>query len=138
MLAAGAGRGGPDEGNQQTRELGALIKRTRRASGLSQVKVAERLGVSYQQVQKYEKGATELTVRRLRQLSEIFGVPPGAFLGEKGGPGLLSEEEREALMLFRRIGRGRMRRVALEILWLLAEGGKGAGDRGTGDRSAAA
>ncbi|GAB4387537.1 MAG: hypothetical protein Kow0025_01670 [Thermodesulfovibrionales bacterium] len=127
---------GDEAGRASTRETGALLKRIRKASGLSQVKVAEMMGVSYQQVQKYEKGTSELTVSRLRQFSAIFGMPASILLGEREGPGFLCEDEREAITLFRRIKNARMRRVALEILWLLVENEKGAGRARSGSAAA--
>jgi transcriptional regulator with XRE-family HTH domain len=47
--------------------------------------LAERIGVSFQQIQKYEKGATRITVMRLQQISGALGVNITVFFegGEK-------------------------------------------------------
>jgi transcriptional regulator with XRE-family HTH domain len=45
---------------------------------MSQVDLAGQLGVSFQQVQKYEKGTNRVGAGRLPQIAEIFGVPIGA------------------------------------------------------------
>ena len=45
---------------------------------MSQSDLAGRLGVSFQQVQKYEKGTNRVGAGRLPQIAEIFGVPIGA------------------------------------------------------------
>lgn len=50
---------------------------------MSQMRLAEKIGVSYQQVQKYEKGMSELTLSRLYQISEALGVDPAKFLSVK-------------------------------------------------------
>jgi transcriptional regulator with XRE-family HTH domain len=45
---------------------------------MSQSELANRLGVSFQQVQKYEKGTNRVGAGRLPQIAGIFGVPIGA------------------------------------------------------------
>ena len=42
--------------------MGELIRQLRKSAGMSQMKLADRIGVSYQQVQKYEKGVNRLSV----------------------------------------------------------------------------
>lgn len=68
------------EGNN----IGALIKQMRKAAGMSQMNLADKINVSYQQVQKYEKGASQLSVPRLLQIAGVFRVPVTAFLGDVG------------------------------------------------------
>ena len=65
-------------------DIGSKIREMRKASGMSQMRLADKVGVSYQQIQKYEKGASKLSVPRLMQLAEIFQVPFGAFLDDEG------------------------------------------------------
>jgi len=43
--------------------------------GLSQEKLGERLGLTFQQVQKYEKGSNRVSASRLYQMAQILGVP---------------------------------------------------------------
>jgi transcriptional regulator with XRE-family HTH domain len=52
--------------------------------GMSQEKLGEALGLTFQQVQKYEKGTNRVGASRLQQISEILQVPV-SFLFE-GGP----------------------------------------------------
>jgi transcriptional regulator with XRE-family HTH domain len=47
--------------------------------GMSQEKLGEALGVTFQQVQKYEKGANRIGVARLQQIAKILGVAPSFF-----------------------------------------------------------
>ena len=49
---------------------------------LSQEKVAGLLGLSFQQVQKYEKGINRISASRLQHLSQIFKVPVPFFFQE--------------------------------------------------------
>jgi transcriptional regulator with XRE-family HTH domain len=64
--------------NSADSQVGESIRAHRLAAGMSQRDLAERLGVSFQQVQKYEKGTNRVGAGRLPQIAEIFGVPIGA------------------------------------------------------------
>lgn len=91
--------------------IGALIKQMRKAAGMSQMNLADKIGVSYQQVQKYEKGASQLSVPRLLQIAEVFRVPVTAFLGdeldvdnrEAAAGSNLTGDEAQLLQVFRRM-----------------------------------
>jgi len=52
--------------------------------GMSQEKLGERLGLTFQQVQKYEKGTNRIGASRLQQISEILEVPVSFFF--EGAP----------------------------------------------------
>jgi transcriptional regulator with XRE-family HTH domain len=62
-------------------EIGNRLRAIRLARKLSQDHVAEALGVSFQQVQKYEKGTNRLSVGRLVQFCELFKCGPLEILG---------------------------------------------------------
>lgn len=47
--------------------------------GMSQEKLGERLGLTFQQVQKYEKGTNRIGASRLQQISDILSVPVSYF-----------------------------------------------------------
>lgn len=64
--------------------IGQKIKRIRKSWGFSQIELAERIGVSFQQIQKYEKGLTRISVIRLQQISEALGVNITAFFEDEG------------------------------------------------------
>ena len=64
------------------KSIGGLIRHMRKSSGLSQMQLAEKIGISYQQVQKYEKGTNRLSVSRLKQVAGALGVPVSLFLDE--------------------------------------------------------
>jgi transcriptional regulator with XRE-family HTH domain len=51
----------------------------RLTAGLTQDKVAKQLGVTFQQLQKYEKGRNRISASRLQVLAGILGVPAGFF-----------------------------------------------------------
>jgi transcriptional regulator with XRE-family HTH domain len=59
--------------------IGQKIRARRILLGLSQTKLADTAGISFQQVQKYEKGTNRVGASRLQQFSEALGVPPSYF-----------------------------------------------------------
>ena len=61
------------------KQVGESLRAHRLAAGMSQGDLAKLLGVSFQQVQKYEKGVNRVGAGRLPQIAEIFGVPVGVF-----------------------------------------------------------
>jgi transcriptional regulator with XRE-family HTH domain len=63
--------------------VGRRIGARRLAMGLSQSALAQRLGVSPQQVQKYEAGANRISASRLNDIAAVLGVSPGALFPER-------------------------------------------------------
>ena len=59
-------------------QIGASLRAHRLIMGMSQSDLARRLGVSFQQIQKYEKGMNRVGAGRLPQIAKIFDVPIGA------------------------------------------------------------
>jgi transcriptional regulator with XRE-family HTH domain len=57
--------------------VGAKIRMFRINRGMSQTALAERIGVSFQQVQKYEKGANRVGASRLSQIASVLGIAVG-------------------------------------------------------------
>jgi transcriptional regulator with XRE-family HTH domain len=66
-------------------QVGAAIRAHRLMRGMSQVTLAEKLGVTFQQVQKYEKGTNRVGAGRLPLIAKIFGVPIGDLFQEETG-----------------------------------------------------
>jgi len=62
--------------------VGKKLTRLRRQHDYSQKDVADMLGVSFQQVQKYEKGKNRISVGRLWEISLLFSVTPNYFYKE--------------------------------------------------------
>jgi len=55
--------------------------------GLSQEKLGERLGVTFQQIQKYEKGTNRIGSGRLQEIANVLGVPISFFFEDQPGAG---------------------------------------------------
>ena len=66
--------------------VGNQIRRRRLALGMSQEKLAEALGISFQQVQKYEKGVNRVGASRLQAISDILQVPISFFFDGASPP----------------------------------------------------
>jgi transcriptional regulator with XRE-family HTH domain len=65
--------------------VGARMRLRRTLLGLSQEAVAEKLGLTFQQVQKYEPGTNRVSSSRLFDLCRIFNVPVAYFFDEMAG-----------------------------------------------------
>jgi transcriptional regulator with XRE-family HTH domain len=59
------------------------LRRFRIARGLSQTELGNAVGVTFQQIQKYEKGTNAVAPGRLRQMCEILGVAPADMFGSQ-------------------------------------------------------
>lgn len=59
-------------------QVGESIRAHRVIAGMSQSELAARLGVSFQQIQKYEKGTNRVGAGRLPQIAAIFNIPISA------------------------------------------------------------
>src|ERR1700710_1028399 len=66
-------------------EVGRRVRSRRLECRLSQTELADGIGVTFQQVQKYEKGVNRIGAGRLQRISEALEVPISFFFG--GGPG---------------------------------------------------
>ncbi len=62
-------------------EVGRRIRIQRMARGISQTELGEKIGVTFQQVQKYENGANRVGASRLTRIAKVLGVSVGTFFG---------------------------------------------------------
>jgi transcriptional regulator with XRE-family HTH domain len=67
------------------RQIGARIRHARTERGLSQQNLGDELGVTFQQVQKYENGSNSLSAAKLSQLADSFGVTVNYFFDAPNG-----------------------------------------------------
>jgi transcriptional regulator with XRE-family HTH domain len=66
--------------------VGSRVRMRRLMAGLSQEKLADGLGITFQQVQKYEKGTNRIGASRLQAIADILGVHPSFFFQEGEDP----------------------------------------------------
>ena len=121
--------------------VGGRVRMRRILTGLSQEKLGEQLGLTFQQVQKYEKGSNRISASRLWQMAKILGVPVAFFFddlpeddetttqlgfGESAGEGALmdflsSTEGFQLNRAFSQIEEPAVRRKLVELAKALAE-----------------
>ncbi len=70
--------------NPIDRHVGARVRMRRLLVSMSQERLGEALGITFQQIQKYEKGANRIGASRLQQIAKILGVPVEFFF--EGAP----------------------------------------------------
>jgi transcriptional regulator with XRE-family HTH domain len=69
------------------REIGRRVRMRRLELDMSQSSLGKALGVTFQQVQKYEKGSNRVSSGRLQRVAEILNVPVTFFYSDLGGSG---------------------------------------------------
>ncbi|HRP09928.1 MAG TPA: helix-turn-helix transcriptional regulator [Terricaulis sp.] len=128
--------------NAVDRKLGQRVRSRRLEIGMSQEKLAELLGVTFQQVQKYEKGVNRIAASRLFDISAALDVPIARFFENiaavRGGAGvaesrrefvddaLATPEGAQLMALFSSIKNIKVRRRVVELVRALTEEGEGA------------
>jgi transcriptional regulator with XRE-family HTH domain len=56
-------------------QIGHRIREARHAQSMSQTLLADRVGITFQQVQKYEKGSNRVSAGRLFDIAKVLGMP---------------------------------------------------------------
>ena len=79
--------------------VGLRIATLRKAKGLSQTELGQHVGVTFQQIQKYEKGANRVSSGRLQQIAQFLEVPMSTLFGDHE-----AEEHNDAFGFFREAG----------------------------------
>ncbi len=148
--SSGRGRTPSGKPNPIDVHVGARVRLRRTLLGMSQEKLGEALGLTFQQVQKYERGANRVGASRLFDLSRVLDVPVSFFFDDMtddlktqtpaliAGAGELNEPlapfdqdpmaRRETLELVRayyRISDPQVRKRVYELAKVLAEVGGG-------------
>src|SRR5262249_47451360 len=87
--------------------VGNRVRMQRMLVGMSQEKLGEHLGLTFQQVQKYEKGSNRVSASKLYQMAQVLGVPVQFFYedlpgsrGETNGPGVNETGSQSEIMGF--------------------------------------
>lgn len=92
--------------------VGRKLKELRLMRGKTQTEVAEGLGISFQQVQKYELGRNRVSASKLFEMSRILGVNPAYFfegLGDDQAAAAFDDESARIAAMVSRIGDNRVR-----------------------------
>lgn len=117
--------------------VGARIRMRRKLLGVSQERLAEQLGLTFQQVQKYERGANRVSASKLHAIGTALSAPVAYFFEGFGGAAasgvgeadssafvhelVMPPEGMELAALFPRLKRARVRRKILDLVRSLVE-----------------
>ena len=71
--------------NPVDRHVGSRVRMRRMMAGMSQEKLGSQLGITFQQLQKYEKGTNRIGASRLQQIARVLGVPVSYFFEDAPG-----------------------------------------------------
>ncbi|MGH7296654.1 MAG: helix-turn-helix domain-containing protein, partial [Polyangiaceae bacterium] len=66
--------------DQLLRSIAANVRRLRRRRGLTQERLAERAGIDLSYLQRVERAGVNLSMSKLLQVADAFGIPPGLLL----------------------------------------------------------
>ena len=127
--------------NPVDKHVGSRVRMRRIMLGMSQEKLGELLGLTFQQVQKYEKGVNRIGAGRLFQVAHILGVPIDYFYEgvngtSEGAPGfsepgassppvmefLSSGEGLQLSLAFMKIKDPKVRKRVLDLVKSLSDG----------------
>ncbi|WP_091736269.1 helix-turn-helix domain-containing protein [Phenylobacterium immobile] len=129
---------GTDTGpNPIDRHVGLRIRMRRKELGVSQEKLAESIGLTFQQIQKYERAANRVSASKLFEVSQALNTSVAYFYeglhdaasNSTASAGrsdavqdfLLTSEGMELASAFPRIKQGRVRRKVLDLVRTLSE-----------------
>lgn len=125
--------------NPVDRHVGLRIRLRRKELGVSQERLADSIGLTFQQVQKYERAANRVSASKLWEMARALKTSIGYFYDGLGEPSaevtpdadrdlvhefLMTPEGMELAALFPKIRRARLRRKILELVRELAEEGE--------------
>ena len=123
---------------QIDKEIGSRMRMRRMLIGMSQEKLGDMLGLTFQQVQKYEKGTNRISVGRMIDIAHVLGVEIGFFFegltggkkesgfGEPAQPPFVSDfmatqEGHQLMRAFTRIKSPKTRRAVVQLAAQLAD-----------------
>jgi len=78
----------PRRSDARDNDVGRRVRTQRLAKGLSQTELGESIGVTFQQVQKYEKGTNRIGAGRLSRIAQALEVPVAYFFPSEEEPTL--------------------------------------------------
>ncbi len=96
-------------------DVGRRIRAQRLVCRMSQTELANNLGVTFQQVQKYEKGVNRVGAGRLSRIAEVLGVPVAFFFSGDMSPSLPSDSASTGLSFLETAGAVRLVRAYSQI-----------------------
>lgn len=103
-----------------SKEIGNKLRELRNRRGLTQEQLAELVGVTFQQIQKYENGSNRLNTDKLQIMAQALGIPISAFIeADSHDERLLSDQEMELIRSFRALPSSEVREFVIKSLFKL-------------------
>jgi transcriptional regulator with XRE-family HTH domain len=105
--------------------VGMRLRLARTQAGFSQTAVADQVGITFQQIQKYEKGTNRIGASRLLQLARVLGIDVGFFfegtdeIGDNYAGETQSFPAPIDLQLAKQLGKAKNARLKRAVLKLL-------------------
>ena len=138
FIASATGMGGADDAGPHPvdRHVGLHIRMRRKALGISQERLAESLGLTFQQVKKYERGANRVSASKLWEIARALRTNVAyfyeglesedqettrGFIAANAQEFLLTPEGMELAATFPRVRRPGVRRKVLDLVRAMAE-----------------
>lgn len=87
--------------NDVDRYVGLAIRRVRRTKGLTQSELADKVGVSFQQIHKYESASNRISASMLAAVAEALGVPVWLLFEHPSRPHGCEDDDLELVALWR-------------------------------------
>ena len=85
---------------ERNKEIGNRVRQARNLRRWSLNSLSKQLGVSYQQLQKYEKGTNRISASMLLEVSQVLDLPIGFFFEQSNdSPDLLSPEHKTTIQI---------------------------------------
>jgi transcriptional regulator with XRE-family HTH domain len=115
-------------------QVGKRLRAIRVRKSISQIALAEAIGVTFQQVQKYENGANRISCSRLWEISQFLQVPMYVLLGEDPhgediatgtAAAVLSQDAQELALEFERLEDAALRAAIRRLVASLVSEGAG-------------
>jgi transcriptional regulator with XRE-family HTH domain len=96
--------------------IGQRIREARARMGFSQQRLAIKMDLSYQQIQKYERGQSNFKIPRLEQLADVLGMTIEELAAPEATKAPADVAEKELVSLYRKIKSSPLKRKALKLL----------------------
>jgi len=121
--------GGMKEKVMKSIEIGEAIKKRRKELGFSQEQLADKVGVSYQQLQRYENGNSMINVEIVQRIATALGMSITAVFeadysqgGAESAAAVISAEEKTLLRYFRDLSSNGDKKLALSVIRRFVKG----------------
>lgn len=102
-------------------EIGSKIREYRQKAGLTQEGLAELVGVTFQQIQKYENGSSKLNTDKLQKVAQALSIPVMFLFPAQSESLDISDQEQTVIACFRAIPDAEVKKGIVAIMRKLSQ-----------------